>query len=127
MNSILQLKDDDRCFLCMLDKNASVRKALHWHHIFYGTANRKLSEKYGLKVKLCLEHHTGSSMAVHFNKTVDTELKKMGQYAFEKRWPRLCFRDIFGKNYLDDDEHPRAERQKNDGLSGFRRLDDEEC
>ena len=66
-------------------------------------------------------------MAVHFNKTVDTELKKMGQYAFEKRWPRLCFRDIFGKNYLDDDEHPKLERQKNDNLSGFRRLDDEEC
>ena len=45
MNSILQSKDDNRCILCMLDKNASVQKALHWHHIFYGTANRNLTNK----------------------------------------------------------------------------------
>ena len=125
MNSILQAKDDNRCFLCMLDKNASVQKALHWHHIFYGTANRKLSEKYGLKVKLCLDNHTGSTRAVHFNKAADTELKKIGQYAFEKRWPRLCFRDIFGKNYLDNDEHPKPEKRYKDDLSGFIRLEDE--
>lgn len=78
-----------------------------------------------MKVKLCLDHHTGSTKAVHFNKAADTELKKIGQYAFEKRWPRLCFRDIFGKNYLDDDEHPKPEKRDKDDLSGFIRLEDE--
>ena len=57
------------------------------------------------------------------NKEADTELKKIGQYAFEKCWPRLCFRDIFGKNYLDDDEHPKPEKRYKDDLSGFKRLE----
>ena len=44
--SILQ-EDDEICFLC------GGWGACEWHHIF-GGANRKLSEKYGLKVRV---HH----------------------------------------------------------------------
>lgn len=33
------------------------------HHIFGGTANRSRSERYGLKVQLCVEHHRGTNGA----------------------------------------------------------------
>ena len=42
-------KNDRECYLCGANGAAD---PLHWHHIF-GGANRKHSEKYGLKVRLC--------------------------------------------------------------------------
>ena len=36
---------------------------LEEHHIFAGVANRRISEKYGLKVWLCHEHHPGNDGA----------------------------------------------------------------
>ncbi|MDD7390045.1 MAG: hypothetical protein PUG60_10450 [Lachnospiraceae bacterium] len=74
------------------------------HHIFYGTANRSLSEKYGLKVYLCLNHHTATREAVHNgNWKLDIRLKQEAQRAFESRHgSRSEFMEIFGKNYLED-------------------------
>ncbi|MCI6731855.1 MAG: hypothetical protein MR487_05985 [Lachnospiraceae bacterium] len=75
------------------------------HHIFYGTANRRLSEKYGLKVYLCIRHHRVYPESVHGgNRDLDRILKEAGQKAFEKRFGnREEFRKIFGKNYLEDE------------------------
>lgn len=42
----------DNCFVCS-------SPYVEVHHIMYGTANRKLSDKYGLIVPLCQEHHRG--------------------------------------------------------------------
>lgn len=76
---------------------------IHEHHIFYGTSNRKNSEKYGLKVYLTGEYHNLSNKGVHFDKAFDTELKQTGQRAFEStHGSREDFIRIFGKNYLDD-------------------------
>lgn len=76
---------------------------LHSHHIFGGTSNRKNSEKYGLKVCLTGEYHNLSNKGVHFDKAFDTELKQVGQRAFEStHGSREDFIRIFGKNYLDD-------------------------
>lgn len=76
---------------------------LECHHIFFGTANRKLSEKYGLKVWLCKEFHTGNS-GVHHNRTLDLLLKEMAQRKFEEHYKgtynRSDFIRIFGKSYL---------------------------
>ena len=70
------------------------------HHVIYGTANRKLSDKYGLVVPLCQEHHTGQT-GVHFNKKLDLFLKKEGQRKFEQEYGNgKDFRTIFGKSYL---------------------------
>lgn len=74
------------------------------HHCIHGTANRKLSEKYGLKVYLCHEHHTGLS-GVHFNPEMDLIVKQKAQEAFEKRYPDLGFMEIFGKNYKGENEN----------------------
>ena len=70
------------------------------HHVFYGTANRKISDKYGYVVPLCQEHHTGQN-GVHFNTKFDLYLKKLAQKRFEEtEGDRKRFIEVFGKNYL---------------------------
>lgn len=93
MKSVIQ--KDKECYVC-----GKVR-GLHDHHILFGTANRKLSELYGLKVWLCVEHHTGSNEAVHHNKELDMNLKKLAQKYYEANYgTREDFRETFGRNYL---------------------------
>ena len=93
MESIIQKEKE--CYITGSINN------LHCHHIF-GGANRKLSEKYGLKVWLRADWHNMSSYGVHFNRTLDLQLKQVGQLAFESRFgTREDFRRIFGKSYLD--------------------------
>lgn len=92
MKSVLQTEKE--CFVCGTTFN------LHDHHIFFGTSNRKQSEKYGMKVWLCQEHHTGSAGA-HFNKDLDMHLKKFAQTHFEANLgTRTAFRSIFGRSYM---------------------------
>ena len=71
------------------------------HHIFFGSARRRLSEEYGLKVWLCPTHHRGTN-GVHgkYGHKLDTELKQLGQKAFEWKHPRELFIKTFGRNYL---------------------------
>lgn len=70
------------------------------HHIFYGTANRAISDRYGYIIPLCRKHHTGST-GVHFNKALDNELKAMAQEHFEKTFgDREKFIETFGRSYL---------------------------
>lgn len=93
MDSIIQ--KSKKCFVC------ETEYGLECHHIIYGTANRKQSDKYGLTVWLCNYHHTGSKQSVHFNKELDMHLKKLAQTKFEKvHGTREYFRSIFGKSYL---------------------------
>lgn len=91
MKSILQ--DEKECFFCKTTMD------LEEHHVVYGTANRKQSEKNGLKVWLCHEHHTGNS-GVHFNKDLDTQLKELAQKTFEESHTHEEWMRVFGKNYL---------------------------
>lgn len=96
MKSIIQ--DNKECFLTGATGN------LHCHHIF-GSANRKNSEKYGLKVWLMPELHNMSNRGVHFDRELMDMLHRVGQRAFEKKWgSRADFMRIFGKNYLYDDD-----------------------
>lgn len=107
MKSVIQNKEDHQCYIC---KNFlgdwSEKKDLEEHHIFEGVANRKLSEKYGLKVYLCRHHHTGdingSRDAVHSkgDNNFDIKLKQIAQMIFETEYGREKFVSTFGKNYL---------------------------
>lgn len=72
---------------------------LHRHHILFGTANRKVAEKHGLTVYLCLEHHEGNT-GVHHNKELDLELKRLAQRKFELTHTRQQWMDAVGRNYL---------------------------
>lgn len=100
MKSIMQKKSDGECYLCrLLHDDYDRRENLEEHHVF-GGANRHLSEKYGLKVYLCAEHHRTSKEAVHQNSAISLELKQRAQKAFMDKYPYQDFISVFGKNYL---------------------------
>lgn len=124
MKSIMHDKDSGTCYLCMLLHNDhSAKRIRQEHHAIFGTANRRLSEKYGLKVYLCLDHHEEGKEAVHKNADMALLVKKEAQRAFEERWPELDFRAVFGWNYVDDAE--RKDKQQAAGeIKGFRFIDD---
>ena len=88
------IQSEKECYVCGTTQN------LHCHHICGGTANRKWSEKYGLKIWLCQYHHTGQA-GIHFNKDLDTQMKKLAQERFEAVYGQnISFRDVFGKNFI---------------------------
>ena len=92
MKSILQDRETG-CLVCGYPYTEE-------HHVLYGMGNnRMLSEKYGLKVYLCAEHHRGNT-GVHFNKALDNYLKRMAQIKFEEVYKDEDFRKVFGKNYV---------------------------
>ncbi len=92
METILQNKKE--CFIC---KSPYVEE----HHIFFGTALRKISEKYGFKVWLCAEHHRGTN-GVHGKngKKLNHYLKRCCQSKYEETHTREDFIKIIGKNFL---------------------------
>lgn len=96
--SIVELKGAKQCFICQSTIN--VEK----HHIFYGTSNRKNADKYGLTVHLCRFHHRDKKQGVHFDRDLDRELKKLAQKMFERKHGHERFMEVFGKNYLEEDE-----------------------
>lgn len=92
MKSIIT-KDMEHCFICgACDPQI--------HHIFNGSNKRK-SEKYGLIMPLCMNHHTGDE-GVHTIPYKMKETKEFGQRMFELYYPDLNFLEIFGKNYKED-------------------------
>lgn len=92
-------KKDNQCYICAKKGIDIYHFDLEEHHVF-GGPNRKLSEHYGLKVYLCINHHRCGREAVHKNTQIMQDLHEDGQRAFEKANPGLNFREIFGKNYL---------------------------
>lgn len=94
-----------KCWLCHRNGNGD---PLDKHHIF-GGPNRKKSEKYGLVVYLCHNRcHIFGKEAVHINAENMQKLHEYGQRKAmsEQGWTVDDFREIFGKNYLDEDEEP---------------------
>jgi hypothetical protein len=85
--------EDRFCYVCGTNQN------IHCHHVF-GGRNRKISEKYKMKVYLCAAHHNMSDYGVHFNPELDMRLKQMAQIKFEELYSRKEFIQLFGKNYL---------------------------
>ncbi len=94
MKSILQNKK--RCYICGL------YNPVEEHHIFFGTANRKVSEQQGFKVFLCQEHHRGT-LGVHgkLGHNLDLRLKMDAEKKFiAKGNTKEEFISLIGKNYL---------------------------
>ena len=117
MKSIMQEKDG-RCYLCMLLHDDYSVKIVQEHHVIFGRANRKLSEKYGLKIYLCIWHHTEGPEAVHKNAEIARMLKVSAQRIFRKVFPELDWMSIFGKNYDTEPEEEPADREQ-DASPGF--------
>lgn len=98
--SILQPKEDRRCYLCMILNNDYHEKAyLEEHHVLFGNTHA-FAEAEGLKVNLCLDHHRIGPAAVHNNHDNAELLMRIAQ----KEWERTHSRDEWirqaGKNYL---------------------------
>lgn len=79
------------------------------HHIFGGTANRRLSEEDGMVVYLCRRCHNQPPDGVHFNKQTMDWLHRRGQKAWEEmrigegmthEEARKMFVRRYGKNWL---------------------------
>lgn len=99
MKSIIQKQK--YCYLCDALHGEWNERSLEEHHIFAGTANRRQSEKYGLKVYLCQDHHRDGKEAAHRSRKSAQLLHEIGQTAFEtQHGSRQAFMNIFGRNYL---------------------------
>lgn len=88
------IQDRKECFVC------KTTYQLEEHHIFR-TPFRKSSEKYGLKVWLCHQHHQGNNGVHGNNKALDIHLKQLAQKTFEKKYGHEMFMKIFMRNYLN--------------------------
>jgi hypothetical protein len=87
----------DRCIVCG-------RPYAELHEAFHGNGNRQNSIEYGMQVRLCAEHHRTGKNAVHNNKEFDRQLKIKYQKIFEQKHGHEKFMEVFGRNYLNEDE-----------------------
>lgn len=91
--SIIQTEKE--CYFC------GTTYDLHKHHIFYGTANRRLSEKDGCWCWLCAYHHNMSDESVHHDHMMDITLKMITQTRWEERFgTRKDFIKRYGKSWI---------------------------
>ena len=89
--SILQTEKE--CYIC------GAVTGLECHHILAGTANRRISEKYGLKVWLCHKHHTGAEGA-QYDRALNYQMKMDAQKKFEEIYSHELWMKEIRKNYL---------------------------
>lgn len=90
------MSDKQECFIC------GRTGALHRHHVFFGSANRALSEKYGCWCYLCPEHHNMGRHSAHLDRRIDLFLKEECQ----QRWEAIyggeeAFIKTFGRSYKE--------------------------
>ena len=83
-----------------LNCDYSIKPYVEEHHCINGNGRRPLSDKYGLMVYLCRDHHAIGENAVHRNAHIAAELKEEAQKAFMAHYPDLDFMEIFNKNYI---------------------------
>lgn len=101
-HSILQ-KDSDRrrCWLCMRClEDFREKTGLHKHHIFEGTALRRISEAEGFFVWLCPQHHQFGRVSVHRDTSIRRDLQKQAQRRYEETHTREDFMRLIGRSYL---------------------------
>ena len=95
MDSILQ--SEKKCYI------TGRHDSLDCHHIFPGSANRKISDENGFWVWLTHDYHNGNDpMAVHNNPNqgYDLMLKQQCQRKYEENHTRAEFIKLVGRSYL---------------------------
>lgn len=96
----MQDKSDKRCYLCMLLNNDyRIHPVTEEHHVLFGDT-KWVSDAYGLRVNLCIEHHRTGKAAVHNNHVNAELLMKLAQQIFMEEYPEEDWMEIVGKNYL---------------------------
>lgn len=109
VKSILQ--DDLEICYC---RDFSCEGRLEIHHIFYGHGKRKISDREGLIVALCRNHHTGT-IGVHgrdgrkLGEMLMREAQEKWEENYIENYPyenhaeqcaREAFREMMGESYL---------------------------
>ena len=85
------------CFICH-------RTPVEIHHIVFGTANREISDKFGLVVPLCPYHHREGPTAVHADYRANKYFKKLAQERFDAVYgDKYTWRELFGKEWFEDE------------------------
>lgn len=94
MDSIMQSARE--CYI------TGATNGLHKHHIYHGTALRKISDDNGFWVWLRWDWHNGSDYGVHGKNGhgFDVRLKRECQEKFEETHTREEFMALIGRNYL---------------------------
>lgn len=84
--------EEGRCYLC--GRSGDTCR----HEVFYGTANRANSKKYGTWVNICPRCHN----EVHNdpNRRLDAYLKINAQWWFEQAYSRDEFVKVYGRSWL---------------------------
>ena len=89
------MQTEKQCYFCGCVRN------LDRHHVFFGTANRRLSEEDGCWIWCCKDHHTLSGMSVHQDRKMDLLLKAQCQETWEEIYgDRKKFIQRYGKSYI---------------------------
>lgn len=91
------LQSDKECYLCRKRYNLRTTRGLEEHHILFGRGRRELSERYGLKVWLCHDHHNEPPLGVHFDPGARRELEQAAQFAFDNIHGPGSFAEVFGE------------------------------
>lgn len=92
--------DKYTCYWCQRKFDPSGEEHAQLHHIYFGK-NRKISDKMGFVVYLCENCHKGTN-GVHGKNghEIDTDLKRMCQWAFEQTHSRDEFMKAIGRSYI---------------------------
>lgn len=95
------------CYLCRKKADAIgwtdelPSTGLHKHHIVFGTANRKVSDYFGLWVWVCADkHHEHGDESPHQNRKVALMLIDDAKKAFIERYGAERWREEFGKEFV---------------------------
>lgn len=88
------IQSERECFFC------GKLTGLEEHHVFGGVANRKISERYGLKIFCCDYHHRDPKNGVQYNPEMNLKLKQEAQRAFQNIYGHKLWMQLIRKNYL---------------------------
>ncbi len=87
------LQDEKKCFFC------GTTQGLERHHVVFGSAGRQISDKLGLTVWLCSEHHRGY-YSPHQRRDIDLRLRRFAQSCYEDKHSHEEWMERVGRNYL---------------------------
>ena len=96
LKSIISDDVENICYLC--GRYRRYEENFHEHHIFEGTGRRKISDKHGLLVHLCMDCHK----KLHDTSCPEMQyLHEVGQKVYEEKiGTRDQFRQEFIRSYL---------------------------
>lgn len=99
--SIIQAEKE--CYICRRWYAVKTTHGLEEHHVLNGPL-RSFSERHGLKVWLCHQHHNEPGMSPHYNATCAQTLKAVAQAKYEEKngpGAHAAWMAAVGKDYIN--------------------------